>query len=113
MAKKATAKRPSRSRTAKASAAAKARADAEESPEVRGAAEAVRMAKAELEKAEQLYQRVRQEAVEQLQKVREKTVGDLIDGTLEVVKKYPAAGLIVAGAVGFFLGRLLGRLFGK
>ena len=113
MAKKAAAKRPSRSRTAKAAATAKARADTEQSPEVRCAAEAVRMAKAELDKAEQLYQKVRQEAVEQLQKVREKTVGDLIDGTLEAVKKYPAAGLIVAGTVGFFLGRLLGRLFGK
>ena len=113
MAKKTAAKRSSRSRTAKASAAAKAQADTEQSPEVRNAAEAVRMAKAELERAEQIYQKIRQEAVEQLQKVREKTVGDLIDGTFEAVKKYPAAGLIVVGAVGFFIGRLFGRLFDK
>ena len=94
-------------------AAEKARQDAEQSPEVKNAAEAVCNARAELERAEQLYQKVRQEAVEQLKKVRETTVGDLIDGTLDVVKKHPAAGLIAAGAIGYFLGRLLGKLFGK
>ena len=47
------------------------------------------------------------------EKVRETTVGDLIDATLDAVKKHPAAGLLAAGAVGYFLGRLLGKLLDK
>ena len=83
--------------------------DAEESPKARKAAEAVRLAEAELEKAQQLYQKVRQEATDRLRTVREKSVGDLIDGTLNVVKKHPGPGVIVAAIIGFFLGRLFRR----
>ena len=71
--------------------------------------EAVRRAEAELEKAQQLYQKVRQDATERLKAVREKSVGDLIDGTLEVVKRHPGPGLILAAIIGFFLGRLFRR----
>ncbi len=80
-----------------------------EGPEVRSAADAVRRAKIELEKAQQLYKEVRQEAVERLEKVRQTTVGDVIDGTLEAVRKRPALGLSIAALVGFFLGRLFRR----
>jgi len=82
---------------------------AEQSPKVRKAAEAVERAKADLEKAQACYQRVRREAVERLQKVRQKTVGDLVDDTLEVVRKHPGPGVIVAAILGFFLGRLFRR----
>ena len=73
------------------------------------AAEAVQRAEAELEKAQQLYQKVRQEATDRLKAAREKSVGDLIDGTLGLVKKYPGPGVIVAAMIGFFLGRLFRR----
>ena len=76
--------------------------DAEGSPKVQKAAEAV-------EKAQQHYQKVRQEATDRLKAVREKSVGDLIDGTLGLVKKYPGPGVIVAALIGFFLGRLFRR----
>lgn len=81
----------------------------DQSPKVRKAAGAVCRAKAELEKAQTLYQKVRREAGDKLKKVREKTVGDLVDDTLEVVRKHPGPGVILAGLVGFFLGRLFRR----
>jgi len=76
---------------------------------VQKAAEAVRRAEAELQKAQQLYQKVRQEATDRLKAVRQKSVGDLIDGTLEMVKRHPGPGVMVAAVVGFFLGRLFRR----
>jgi len=81
----------------------------EESPKVRCAADAVARAEAELRRANEAYQTVRQEATERLQAVREKSVGDLIDGTLETVKKHPGPSVLVAVVIGFFLGRLFRR----
>jgi len=81
----------------------------DESPKVRIAADAVARAEAELKRAQQAYQKVRREATERLQAVREKSVGDLIDGTLETVKKHPGPGVLVAVVIGFFLGRLFRR----
>ncbi len=82
---------------------------ADQSPKIRKAADAVRRAEAELQKARNLYQKVRQQATDRLKAAREKTVGDLIDGTLETVKKHPGPGVIVAVLIGFFLGRLFRR----
>ncbi len=79
------------------------------SPKVRKAVEAVDRAKAELEKAQARYRKVRDDAAERLRKVREKTLGDLIDGTLEAVKKHPGPGVLVAALIGVFLGRLFRR----
>ena len=78
----------------------------ENSPEVRSAARAVARAEAELRKARELYESVRDEAVEKVKKARETTLGDVLDGTLETVKRHPGPGLLVAAAVGVFLGRL-------
>ena len=50
--------------------------------EVHSAADAVRLAKAELQKAQEFYQRVRRETADRVEAVRGKTVGDLLDGTL-------------------------------
>lgn len=79
----------------------------DEAPKVRNAADAV--ARAELKRAQATYQTVRKEATERLQAVREKSVGDLIDGTLTAVKKHPGPGIFVAVVIGFFLGRLFRR----
>jgi len=80
-----------------------------ESVEIRSAADAVRRAKIELEKAQKLYDEIRQEAAERMKQVRQTTVGELIDGTLEAVRKRPAVGLSLAALAGFFLGRLFRR----
>jgi len=81
----------------------------DESPKVRCAADAVARAEAELRRAQEAYQTVRREATERLQAVREKSVGDLIDGTLETVKKHPGPGVLIAVVIGFFFGRLFRR----
>ena len=81
----------------------------EETPEVKAAADAIRRAQAELEKAYETYKQVRKEATDQVRKLRESTVGDVVEGTLKAVKKHPAMGVGIAALVGFFLGRLFRR----
>ena len=76
---------------------------------VRSAADAVRLAKAELHKAQEFYHRVRRETSDRVEAVRNKTVGDLLDDAIGVVKKHPATGLTIALAIGIFLGRKLKR----
>jgi ElaB/YqjD/DUF883 family membrane-anchored ribosome-binding protein len=83
--------------------------EAESSDEVCSAAEALKCAKAELEKAEAYYEKVRQQAVERVKAVRETSIGDMLDGTLETVRRHPGAGLTIAAVVGFLLGRLFRR----
>jgi len=81
-------------------------------PEVREvdeAAGAVHRAEEELQKAREWYGRVRRDAAEQLKEVRETTVGDLVEATLNGVRRRPAAGLFFAALAGFFLGRLFRR----
>jgi ElaB/YqjD/DUF883 family membrane-anchored ribosome-binding protein len=73
------------------------------------AAEALKRAKAEFEKAQAYYDKVRQEATERLKAVRAKNVGDVLDCTFEAVRHHPGASLTVAALVGFFLGRLFRR----
>jgi hypothetical protein len=77
------------------------------------AAEAVRIAKAELEKAQKFYEDVRRQTAEKIQEVREKKVGDLVDSTLEAVKKYPGASLLVSISLGFCMGRWLQKMLGR
>jgi ElaB/YqjD/DUF883 family membrane-anchored ribosome-binding protein len=81
----------------------------DDSPEVTAAERAVRRAEAELEKARELYNQVRRQATEQLNRVREKTMGELADDTLKLVRKYPGPSVVIAILVGFFLGRLFRR----
>jgi ElaB/YqjD/DUF883 family membrane-anchored ribosome-binding protein len=73
------------------------------------AADALHRAKAELEKAQAFYEHLREQATERMKAVRKTSVGDVLDGTLETVKRHPAAGLGLAALVGFFLGRLFRR----
>ena len=81
----------------------------ESSNEVCSAANALKRAKAEFEKAQAYYEKVRQQAVERVKAVRETSVGDMIDGTLDGVRRHPGAGLTIAAIVGFLLGRLFRR----
>jgi ElaB/YqjD/DUF883 family membrane-anchored ribosome-binding protein len=83
--------------------------DEKTSDEVGAAAEALHRAKAELEKAQAFYESVRQQAAEKMKSARNMSVGDMIDGTLDVVKRHPGAGVTAAALLGFFLGRLFHR----
>ena len=81
-----------------------------ESPgEACSAADALKRAKAELEKAQAFYDNVRQQASERLKSMRQASVGDMLDGTLDAVRRHPGASLTVAALVGYFLGRLFRR----
>lgn len=84
-----------------------------ECPEVHLAAEAVRLAKTELEKAEKFYEDIRRQAADKIKEVRKTTVGDVIDKTLVTVKRHPGPSLIISVAMGFCLGRWFQRLFRK
>jgi ElaB/YqjD/DUF883 family membrane-anchored ribosome-binding protein len=80
-----------------------------ESSEACSAADALKRAKAELEKALAFYEKVREETSERLKSVRETSVGDMLDGTLDLVKRRPGASVMLAAMIGFFLGRLFRR----
>ena len=77
--------------------------------DVCAAEEAVRRAKAELQKARQLYRQARSRAVRGLRSIREASSGGLVEGTLKLVKQHPGPSLLVAVVLGFFLGRSLRR----
>jgi len=84
-----------------------------ECPEVHLAAEAVRLAKVELEKAQKFYDDICRQAAEKIKSVRETTVGDVIDRSLVTVKRHPGPSLIISAALGFCLGRWFQKLFKK
>ena len=78
-------------------------------PEVRAAAETLGRAREQLRTAQEAYRELRQRAEEKAGQLRGKTVGELIDGVLQAVKKRPVPSLLVAGLLGYFLGRLFRR----
>lgn len=81
----------------------------DDDPAVKAAAEAVRRAENELAKAHAYYRELREQAVEHVEQIRDSQVGDLIDTTLRWVRKHPGGGVMIAGFLGFFLGRLFRR----
>ena len=83
--------------------------DSQRCPDVHLAADAVQLAKAELEKAQAMYEKVRQHTTERIKTIRESSLGDVIDKTLVAVKRHPGAGLTIAALIGFLLGRLFRR----
>jgi ElaB/YqjD/DUF883 family membrane-anchored ribosome-binding protein len=80
-----------------------------EPAEVCSAADAVKRAKEELEKAQAYYQSVRQQATERWETIRASRVGDVIDATLDAVRRHPRTGLTIAALLGFLLGRWFRR----
>ena len=71
--------------------------------------EVLKRAKAEMEKAHAFYEHVREQAAERLKVVRDKSVGDVLDGSLDTVKRHPGMSLTLAALFGFLLGRLFRR----
>lgn len=78
-------------------------------PAIQSAEQAVRRAAEELKRAEQRYRDVREKASDQLQELRDANVGELVETTLDCVRRYPGAGVLIAAFMGFFLGRLFRR----
>lgn len=81
----------------------------DEMPAVQAAEQALRRATVELRRAQQRYEQTRAQAAEQFSELREKSPSELIDSTLECVRKYPGPGVLAAAFAGFFLGRLFRR----
>jgi len=81
----------------------------DEIPTVQAAEEMVGKAQAELAKAQEHYQRVRSEAVEQLHDLREASVGDMTASAMRFIRKNPGQGVLLSALLGFFLGRLFRR----
>ncbi|MHB8901085.1 MAG: hypothetical protein ACYC6Y_20240 [Thermoguttaceae bacterium] len=97
------------SQNQQAAEAASVAIEPDEAPDVQAAAEAVRRATEELERACESYKALRQEAACRIRKLRESRVEEVIESSLEMVRCHPAVGVGLAAAVGFFLGRLFRR----
>jgi hypothetical protein len=69
----------------------------------------VEQARTALAEAQRAYDQACRSAADQVARAREVTVGDVLDGTLEFVRRHPAAGLLAAGLAGFLLGRTTRR----
>ena len=75
------------------------------------AADTLHRCKAELEKkAQEILERLRCQAAQRVEAVRQKTVGEVIDGAIEFAREHPVATAAAAAATGFCLGRILSRL---
>jgi len=95
-----------RSKTEKSPRSKKQDADAQDDQaEVCSAADAVRAAQDELRRAEAHYRRVREQATEKMDEIRQTTIGEVLDGALEVVRQHPGPSLLAAVALGFMLDR--------
>jgi ElaB/YqjD/DUF883 family membrane-anchored ribosome-binding protein len=77
-----------------------------ESPDRQEGCHTVRSAKEEIQRAREVYDDLCRQASDRLRRVRETTLGEVMECGLEAVRKHPGRGVIVAGLLGFFLGRL-------
>lgn len=83
----------------------RAESDSSEPCALEAAEVAVQQAREALRRAQDVYERAKNQATEHLEQARETTVGDVVDGTRRLVRRYPGAGVLVASLLGFFLGR--------
>jgi hypothetical protein len=81
----------------------------QESADLESAALVVEQAREALRLAEAAYRQTLQHVSQQTERVRGVTVGDIIDGTLEFVRRHPATGLLGVGVMAFLLGKLTRR----
>ena len=83
--------------------------DVEVDAEVQSATDQVKTAREQLRAAEALLEKARQKAVEKVTQLQDKSTGELIDSSLDFVRKHPCLGVFAAATIGFFLGRLFRR----
>ncbi len=69
----------------------------------------VQAARSALHEAQLAYERACNSAAQQTAAARQVTLGDILDGTFEFVRRHPAAGLLGAGLIGYVLGRIRPR----
>ncbi len=81
----------------------------DERPEVKAAEKALRHAQEQLEKARAQYQEIRSQAADNLSDARDKNAGDLVATVLDLVRKYPAPGVLIALVGGWFVGKIFRR----
>lgn len=92
------------------SSPADVRVDPAEQPDLSANDETVlEKAREELLRAEETYRRTLERAAAGASQARDITVGDMIDGTLEFVRRHPVAGLLAIGVVSFLAGRATRR----
>jgi ElaB/YqjD/DUF883 family membrane-anchored ribosome-binding protein len=77
--------------------------------QIQAAADEVSRAETELRRLRQRYGELLRQAARQLETARGVSVGEVLDGTERIVKKYPLPSVVFAGIIGIFLGRLFRR----
>jgi ElaB/YqjD/DUF883 family membrane-anchored ribosome-binding protein len=102
-------KKMSTPQTAAENEAAPTPTSQERQEDVAGAAEHLQFAREQLRQAEACYEEIKEKAAEQVQQLRETTLGDVVNGALDFVKKHPGAGVMGAATIGFLIGRITRR----
>lgn len=81
----------------------------ENDPDVQAAADEVEQARDKLRAAEDCYRKLRDQAAEKIEQLQGSTLGDAFDFVVSTTKRHPVIGLLTAGVMGFYLGRLFRR----
>ncbi|HJN13316.1 MAG TPA: hypothetical protein QF564_31870 [Pirellulaceae bacterium] len=102
MAKK---KATSRRRSAKPAEDVKLDADIE----VQAASDQVETAREQLRSAEAVLEQAREKAVQRIAWLQDKSAGELIDSSLEFVRKHPGLSVLTAASIGFMFARWFRR----
>ncbi|MDP6467970.1 MAG: hypothetical protein QF918_09530 [Pirellulaceae bacterium] len=77
--------------------------------EVQAASEQVETAREQLRAAEAVLEQAREKAVQRIAWLKDKSAGELIDSSLEFVRKHPGLGVLTAASIGFLFARLFRR----
>jgi ElaB/YqjD/DUF883 family membrane-anchored ribosome-binding protein len=81
----------------------------DERPEIRAAEDAVRRAREQLDQAQQYCQQLRSDATVEWKDLRQANFTEVMEKSLEFVRKNPAVGVSIAAILGYFLGRIFRR----
>jgi ElaB/YqjD/DUF883 family membrane-anchored ribosome-binding protein len=77
--------------------------------EVQSASEQVTTAREQLRAAEELLEQARDQAATHVAWLRDQTTGELIDSSLDFVRRHPGLSVLSAASVGFLFARLFRR----
>lgn len=77
--------------------------------DLRAEASVLEQAREALHRAEEAYRRSLHRVAGETSRARGVTVGDILDGTLEFVRRHPVIGMLAVGTVSFLLGKTTRR----